>query len=257
MSAHSQAAAHAGTHHGAEDGAAAHASPHGRRQKKPEHKKHAHNEGWMISFADLLTLMLCFFIMLIAFSKGDESRTRKALGSLLGSFGILDEGRGFDQEGKYTATVDVISLSDEQNLFATFEGFLETEKISGDEAEVVVDEGGRRRIRFSEAFLFDARSARFHPRVIPVLDRLAAMLRALDRNVLIEGHTDRTRGAESHFLLSASRAQAVLRYLENAGELASERLSALGFADARPARGGAGALTGLEAENRRVEIVVD
>lgn len=212
----------------------------------------------MVSFADLLMLMLCFFIMLIAFSAGDQGRTRKVLGSLLGSFGIPGEGRGFDRTGKYTATVEYISLTDEQMLYASFEGFLADDAIDTNDADVYVDENGRARIRFADAFLFDKHSSRFHPRVIPTLDRLSIMLKGLDRSVTIEGHTDQARGAESNWRLSAARAQAVLRYLEVAGDLPSAKLRAVGFADGQPATNGpADAMGPSRLDNRRVEIVVE
>jgi chemotaxis protein MotB len=205
-----------------------------------------------MSFCDLLTLLLCFFLALISTSARDEAKTRKAIGSLLGAFGVLPGGKGFDSSGRFTSAVEAVSISSEQTLFTTFEAYFDEEvKVEGG-ADIYVDEQGRKRIRFTESFLFATGSSRFHPRTMPVFDRLAAMLTELGRPVEIEGHTDATRGRESNWRLSAARAQAVMRYLEVAGNLDPNLLTAVGFADSRPVAG----LSPKDARNRRVEIVV-
>ena len=242
-----------GSHgHGA-DGQVAEAGAHGGgRKKRHEEVHHQHREGWLMSFCDLLTLLLCFFLALISSSTRDEAKVRKAMGSLLGAFGILPAGTGFDSQGRYTSMAEVISLSAEQTLFTTFEAYFDEEVQGSGRADIYVDEQGRKRIRFTEAFLFAPGSSQFHPKTMLILDRLAVMLAQLGRPVEIEGHTDATQGRDSNWRLSAARAQAVMRYLEVAGNLDANSLTAVGFADSRPVAG----LSPQDDRNRRVEIVV-
>lgn len=208
-------------------------------------------DGFMVQFTALSMILLAFFIMLNALAVQDERRQRAAIGSLLGSFGILPEGVGLDESGAYVASVDHISMRDEVILFAAFEAFLDDEKWKADDVLVYVDDEGRRRIRFSDHFLFESASVRFHPRVFVVLDRLAAVLRTLDRAVEVEGHTDNARGKKSNWLLSARRATSVIRYLEEGADLPVNMLTAVGFGSTRPA------FDTRDTRNRRVEIVVN
>lgn len=221
------------------------------KRLKPEEINVPVVDGFMVMFTALSMILLAFFIMLNALAVPDERKKRAAIGSLLGAFGILPAGVGVDDTGSYVSSVDHISLRDEVLLFAAFEAFLDDEKWPQTDVLVYVDEEGRRRIRFSDNFLFGSGSVRFHPRVMPVLDRLAVILRKLDRAVEIEGHTDSARSRrKSNWKLSAQRAAAVVRYLEEAGNISASTLTAVGYGDTRPA------FDGKDLRNRRVEIVV-
>jgi chemotaxis protein MotB len=222
------------------------------KKLKPEEIKVYVTDGFMVLFTALAMILLAFFIMLNALAVPNESKSRAAIGSLLGSFGVLPEGMGLDEEGAYVASVDHISMGDEVILFAAFEAFLDDENWDTDSVMVYTDDDGRKRIRFGEQFLFESGSVRFHPRVFPVLDRLAAMLKALKRPVEIEGHTDLAKGRTSNWKLSARRAVSVVRYLEEASHMHPAALSAAGFGDTVPVRPGES-----HPINRRVEVVVN
>ena len=209
-------------------------------------------DGFMVMFTALSMILLAFFIMLNAMAVPDKRAQRNAIGSLLGSFGILPEGLGVDETGSYVASVDHISLRSEAVLFAALEAYVEEERWKDNDVKIFIDEEGRRRIRLSSAFLYSSGSSTFHPRVMPLLDRVAAMLRALDRPVEIEGHTDQAKAKISNWKLSARRASSIVRYLESAGGLPASMLSAVGYGDTKPLAQSEG--TG--ARNRRVEIVV-
>ncbi len=233
------------------------------RKVKPEEITINFVDAFAVMFAALSTILLAFFIMLNTMSKTDSSKQQKALGSLLGSFGALPEGAGFDAKGVYSPTAEVISMGSEQKLFATFEAFVAVDsELPEDVVAVFVDEEGRRRIRFSGGVLFDTGSVRVNPRLMPLMDRLAVMLAELDRPFEVEGHTDEARGRVSNWALSASRARIILRYLQAAAPAGAElRGTAAGFADTRPVASPKGE-RGVEqrasrAERRRVEIVVN
>ena len=220
------------------------------KKQKPEQIIVYVVDGFMVMFTALAMILLAFFIMLNAMAVQDDSRQRNAIGSLLGAFGILPEGVGVDESGAYVAEVEYISLRDESVLFAAFEAYVEEESMDED-VEVFVDEEGRRRIRFNDAVLFGSSSSRFHPRIIPLLDRLSAMLRKLDRSIEVEGHTDFARGRVSNWRLSAQRAGSIVRYFERAGNLRPTMLTAVGFGDTRPLD----PANPEDPRNRRVEVV--
>jgi len=224
------------------------------KRPKPEEITEYFTDGFIVQFTALVMILLALFILLNALATLNESKKRKAIGSLLGSFGVLPSGVGLDKEGQFTAETEMISLSDESSLFAAFEAFARELEIDDEDIEFLIDDEGRRRIRFGESVLFRTGSHRFHPRVIPLLDRLAAMLRILDRPVEIEGHTDGQGTPAANWRLSARRAQAVVRFLEEAGRLKTEMLAAAGYGSTRPIQ-----TSGDESvmrRNRRVEVVV-
>ncbi len=222
------------------------------RPPKPEEITVYLVDGFMVLFTALSMILLAFFIMLNALAVQDDSRQRAAIGSLLGAFGVLPEGMGVDDTGAYVASVDHVSVNDEVLLFAAFEAFLDDEEWKSTDVTMFIDDDGRRRIRFGEKFLFESSSVRFHPRVFPVLDRLAAILRRLERPVEVEGHTDLAKGRTSNWRLSARRATSVVRYLEETGSISWRMLTAVGFGDTVPVVEGRS-----DDANRRVEIVVN
>jgi len=220
---------------------------------KPEEIVVYEISGFDVMFTSLGMIMLAFFILMNAFCVLDAAKERAVIGSLLGSFGVLPTGFGTDpDEGIVSPQVEEISLSKEVILFAAFEAFLEQEEIEKKDIEIFVDKEGRRRIRFSDQFLFGPNSIRFHPRVMPVLDRLAVIFRQLKRRIEVEGHTDFHAGASSNWLLSAQRSSLVVRYFEEAGRIPVRILSAAGFGATRPRSDAS-----EDSANRRVEVVIN
>ena len=224
------------------------------KRPKPEELTVYYVDGFIVQFTALVMILLALFILLNALATLNESKKRKAIGSLLGSFGVLPSGVGTDKQGQFTAEVEMISLSDESSLFAPFEAFARELELDEKDVEFLIDDEGRRRIRFGESVLFRTGSHLFHPRIIPLLDRLAAMLRLLDRPIEIEGHTDGQGSPAANWRLSARRAQSVVRFLEEAGNIKNSLLAAVGYGATRPIQ-----VSGDEdvmRRNRRVEVVV-
>ncbi|MFT5432680.1 MAG: chemotaxis protein MotB [Myxococcota bacterium] len=222
------------------------------KPKKPATETVYIIDGFMVMFTALSMILLAFFIMLNALAVPSDSAQRNAMGSLLGSFGILPEGVGVDETGSYVASAEFISLREESVLFAAFEAYVEEEEWQPEDVKIYIDAEGRRRIRLSDSVLYGSGSSRFHPRVMPLLDRVAAMLRTLKRPIEVEGHTDGAQGKMSNWKLSARRASSIVRYLEAAGKLPGPMLSAVGYGDTRPLPSD----EGVGPQNRRVEVVV-
>ncbi len=222
------------------------------KKQRPDKVIEYYINGFDVMFVSLGLILLAFFIALNAMAVLDDSKTREAIGSLTGEFGMLPDGIGVHDEGAYVSAPEEIDLQQEVLEFQDFVHFLESEEVASEEVEVVVDQDGRRRIRFSEHVLYSSGSMTFSPKMMPVLDRLGLILGKLGRHVEIEGHTDATKGTKSNWLLSAMRAASVSRYLERTSTLATEQISAIGYGSTRPRFG-----TVTDQRNRRVEIVIN
>ena len=201
--------------------------------KKPEPK-----EIWLISYADLVTLMLAFFILLFSFCKVDV----ETLQAVAGSFKPTPPGTPFFFQGGESvleATAMQIQTSD----------FGEGTYVTLDERGVVVDMSG--------SSLFNAGSADLLPDAEKNLGRFAQFLYSFENPIAIEGHTDdrplETPRFPSNWELSASRAAAVARWLEKNG-VQPTRLQVIGYGSTRPRfRNDSPEKRAL---NRRVEIIL-
>jgi chemotaxis protein MotB len=201
--------------------------------KKPEPK-----EIWLISYADLVTLMLSFFILLFSFCKVDV----ETLQAISASFKATPPGTPFFFEGRESSSESVASQIQSSD-------FGEGLYVTMDERGVVVD--------LNENALFGAGSADLLPSAEKTLGRFAQFLYAFPNKIAIEGHTDdlpiKTARFPSNWELSASRAAAVARWLEQNG-VQSPRLEVIGYGSTRPRfRNDSPEKRAL---NRRVEIIL-
>jgi len=219
---------------------------------------------WYITFADLSTLMLTFFVLLISFANTDIMKFREMLGSVKGAFGVPEEVIG--------KTVPVIAgeesfgdkkdepVSDEKR--AKHEAMREQlesmakESIKGENVTVMT----RKKeilLRVDGGLFFLAGSAKLSEAGIKLLNGLGEILKRSDYNLKIEGHTDNrpisTEMFPSNWELSGVRATTVLRYLLALG-LSPDRLHAIGYADTRPVADNE--TDEGRSKNRRVEFVL-
>ena len=112
-------------------------------------------------------------------------------------------------------------------------------------------------MRLSDHALFDAGVADISPPAIPLLQKIGAIVAKTAYEVRVEGHTDdipiKTNRYPSNWELSTARAVNVLRYIIDAFQIPSERLSAAGFGEYQPIVANNSSMN--RAKNRRVEIV--
>ncbi len=195
----------------------------------------AQDELWLISYADLLTLLIGFFVLLIAVSPVKLSRFERLAASISGQ--------------KPPPLVELREKVDE----------IISKSNLGDRVVTREDADGLG-IEFKDALLFDSGSAEIRPDGVAVIAQVAKLVSELPaRGVIIEGHTDdvpiATPKFRSNWELSAQRAINVLAALEAHG-VARERMSVHGFAETRPLEK-AGTLEETRAANRRVVVRVE
>ncbi len=199
----------------------------------------ASQDIWLISYADLMTLLVAFFVMILAISNVQEDkfeqlrrevnpRAEAPLQAIQGSVNRLIEGHG----------------------------------IAG-AARTVWNETGLS-IQLEKSVLFSSARADVTPEGRVVLRDIAKALAGLGPSyaIVVEGHTDdipmRGGAFRSNWELSTQRAVEVLRVLVDGG-VAKERLSAQGFAETKPLRAATGTsdeIATARAKNRRVELRV-
>jgi chemotaxis protein MotB len=213
--------------------------------------------AWMLTYGDMMSLLLCFFIMLLAFSTMEQERFKVVSGYIRDAFGVQTARRTTDVP-RGNALLDgspVMSAHAKAQIFEQArDGLREVAPELG--AEVILEDRGVR-IRMNDGPLFQPASARLEPAAGAPLARIAALIRETGARATVEGHSDNLpmRGAAfpSNWELSAARAGAVVRFLIAHG-LAPVRLEAVGHADTRPV--GDNATEEGRRRNRRVEILV-
>jgi chemotaxis protein MotB len=210
--------------------------------------------AWYVSFADMATLLMATFLMLLSFASLDLKKFHRMLGSVQTALGAQAEGPPARPETPIAKLPEMAPapVGGRAQALAIVQGMFED---LGPVAQVVEGENGIT-LRLEGRVLFPSGSAEFKPDARRVLDRLALLLRKYDFDLHILGHTDSTpiqTGAfPSNWELSGARAAAALRYLLGQGA-APQRLVAVGFADSRPLASNAS--PDGRAQNRRIEFL--
>ena len=224
-----------------------------RRRKNFEEKENL--ERWLLTYADLITLLLAFFIVMYSMSQIDAKkfgRVSKALsGVLRGGPAVLR----FPEESTKTGH-GLLKLGDLRLIQQKVEDrFKSLNKIGGIETEIT--ERGLV-VHIMESVLFREGSANLEAKALDVLDVLGEAIIGRPNHVRIEGHTDdrpiATPRFPSNWELSSARATEVVRYYIENHDIEPDRISALGYGEFRPIRPN----NSIEnrAANRRVDVVI-
>jgi chemotaxis protein MotB len=245
-------------------------------KKREVHEEHENHERWLVSYADFITLLFAFFVVMYSVSRVDNKRMTEVVKSI--KFAMHFKGQGgidampiFDgpaSEGGCMANISDSEKPTQKQIEAVeamrrriekkFKGFL-VEK-PGIATSVTLHIDGRKlMVRLSVAHFFDAMQAALRPEVIPILDVVVNELNRMHRPIRVEGHTDDTPVVGMRFRdnwdLSASRAASVTSYISRAHKIPANLLSAVGYADSRPVASNESA-SGREL-NRRIDLVVE
>lgn len=239
------------------------------RRKKPE--EHENHERWLVSYADFITLLFAFFVVMYAISSVNEGKYRILSSSISDSFRNVP-GSPKGQMASITTAPMPISMpfirpgkSDVGQREKREKARDIAKKINEvlapllQEGQVRIIEGAFGfSIEINASALFASGEARLNPEVVPILDAVAAILSSTDFPVTVEGHTDdapiSTAQFPSNWELSGARASSVVRLFITSG-VNPRLLTASGFADQRPAADN----TTLEgrARNRRVALTFE
>lgn len=240
-----------------------------RRKNEDEHEN---LERWMVSYADFLTLMFAFFVVMYAISSVNEGKYRVLSSSLVSAFRSATNAEGMQIAPLTPAATpipavrpSVSSRNDPKRarMMQKMQSMAdEVRRVLAPlvrDGQVTVNEGAFGiSIEINASALFAPGEAVLGPTAVRALSAVGQVLANGDFPIKIEGHTDTTPIANrlfaSNWELSAVRASAVVRLFIEAGVLPA-RLSAAGYADQRPVADN-GTSEG-RSRNRRVAILIE
>lgn len=203
--------------------------------------------AWMATFADMVTLLLCFFVLLLSFAEQSEEKYRDALGSIKGAFGVKEIRAVSDEMALFNTSQTAKELTakishDERLLLGVI---MRIKSLLEDESEELVEGTGvtadRDGVVFSanSASIFKPDSAELSPEANRILNKVITVLKDYKLNLVVRGHTDdspiSTPRYPSNWELSAARAAMALDYILDKGDIEISRAKAVGYADTRPA----------------------
>lgn len=228
--------------------------------------------GWMATYGDMVTLLLCFFVLLFAMSTVDAQKFKNAIMAFRGTFGVIDGGKTISPEDFMTnARIETRGSEFKyQTIAKKIKG--DFEKFAGEQvkdstniddidlskfADIKITDRGIE-VMLGNEVLFDIGKAKLRPGAKEVLDIVLNTINTIDNEILVEGHTDNwpinTEKFPSNWELSGARSSSVVRYFIGKNRNISKRISIAGYAETRPIA----VNTSVEGrqKNRRVNIVI-
>ena len=195
---------------------------------------------WLMTLADMFSLLLCFFIMLFALTYKDEEKyvgMLTKMGDALGGKSTLEKKSGLDV------------VSENMQKFLKDNNLLMQANLTSDSRGVSLYAEGD--------MFFNAGSAELKPEIKRLLRHIAEIIKTTPYRVIVEGHTDDTQGAmemyPSNWELSSARASSVVRHFIDEEGIEPYRFSAEGYAGFRPKYA---LIPENRSKNRRVEIII-
>lgn len=232
-----------------------------RRRRRSAQQGHSENsERWMASYMDMVTVLMCLFIVLYAMSTVDQDKFAALRNSLATGFGV--------QETQFADTAEGIvvpaDMAGAQGLLSTGTG----EELTSEQLEAMASAETRKLLKLKEqiqdalveqgypdaaAYRIDQRgltvrlvsaetffvpnSAELTRQAGRIIDAIGPVLKQANLNIAVEGFADVRQPVHpypTNWELSASRATGVLRILVEDGGIKPGRISSVGYGDARP-----------------------
>jgi chemotaxis protein MotB len=236
--------------------------------KKKGHHKHGHHGGaWKVAYADFVTAMMAFF--LVMWLVGQSPQVKANIGSYFRDPGAFTEGgmgvlpgasSGTTGEGQEMSTADATATLEKaaEKLRNALASLPEFSDIANRIEVVVTDEGLRIELREApDDGFFASGSASMKPQTVELLRVIASQLGQMSNRVAVEGHTDSRpysarAGEYTNWELSADRANAARRVLVASGVDAGQVEAVRGYADTRLRT----AENPIDPSNRRISIIV-
>lgn len=227
-----------------------------RKRKLPAENK-AGMERWLLTYADLITLLMIFFVVLYAFSSINSKKFEAmavSLANAMGGKSILTEPGAIVPDPNFEA--DVMEEDELEQIKNELQAYIDENGLQG-RVTVSLEERGVV-LSFQEVALFPLGSAQITPNARELITKVGQILIRSTQFIRVEGHTDdlpiSTREFPSNWELSVARATSVVQELIHDLDFPPYRLSATGYGEFRPRV----LNDDMESrqQNRRVDIVV-
>ncbi len=209
------------------------------------------NKGalWAVTYGDLMSYLMIFFLVLFSFSiaRTDKTKNRKyeeSLGNIQKAFGGKADSRGLERAK---------AQENESKMETSLKESMQTNDLSG----LVQIQSSERKVKLvlTEGVLFGSGRADLKEPARKVLAPIAAELKKVPNDIIIEGHTDnvpiKSGKYGSNWELSMARAYSVLQFMAEQG-IPAKHLAGIGYGENRPV--GDNATAEGRAKNRRIEI---
>jgi chemotaxis protein MotB len=231
---------------------------------KHKHEEHENHERWLVSYADFITLLFAFFVVMYSISSVNVGKYRTVSESIKAALHPIVSPPSSPSAFSLNANKPALTAPNTpgsrevvmrrlRNLVQVINGAPQTalvrivEKVNRDIVITIPDQ-----------ILFNSGEAAVRPEALRFLEGLGTAIVELNRHTRVEGHTDnvpiRTAQFPSNWELSAARAVMVVRVLSELYGVPADHLAAVGLADTRPVTANSDAEQ--RAKNRRVEVVI-
>ena len=262
--------------------------------RKREHEAEKENgERWLLTYADLITLLMIFFVVLYSMSKVDAQRFAAVAESLNKALGggtpakielsTSPVGPSLFTTGTPSSKTTAPGNGTDPNNTAytrpnasanASQGNGDTEKMSLDAIKAKLDKFAADNgiqstlvtsieerglvVRIQETLLFESGSAVITARARDILEKISTVLSTAPNQIRVEGHTDnlpiRTPQFPSNWELSVIRSTNVVQILQRGGLLSPDRLSATGYGEYRPIS--SNDTDAGRGKNRRIDLII-
>lgn len=248
--------------------------------RKVKHEEHENHERWLVSYADFITLLFAFFVVMYAISSINEGKYKILSDSIVEAFksaptsekviyiqapmpqGAVEHGKPIPQilpmQIDPSSPVEVEKKQRRENMKSVANNILKVMDPLVKGGQVKVTESNRGiSVEINASLLFDVAKADLNQNSISVLTAVAKVLATDTHQIQVEGHTDNapinSSVFPSNWELSTARASSVIR-LFSANGVSTERMVAIGYADNRPVDDNA--MPEGRARNRRVTVMI-
>lgn len=249
--------------------------------RKQKHEEHENHERWLVSYADFITLLFAFFVVMYAISSVNEGKYRVLSDSIVEAFksaptsekiiyvqapmpqGAVESGKLIPQiiptqKPASPPPADKEKQQRRESMKSVAGDLLKVMEPLVKGGQVKVTESNRGiTIEINASLLFETAKADLNPASIEVLNAVAKVLATDTHQIQVEGHTDnlamKSPVFPSNWELSTARASSVIRLFSDNG-VSGDRLVAIGYADYRPVESNDG--PDGRARNRRVNIMI-
>ncbi|MBV8751205.1 MAG: OmpA family protein [Candidatus Eremiobacteraeota bacterium] len=228
-----------------------------RRGGEKEAMESAGMMRWLLTYADMITLLLALFIILFAISNISRVKFQRLVTAISGGFNNTDainnppNGGTTGTESGRTEEANMASAKSQLDKYIA-------QRNLRSKVQTRLDRQGLVITLLSDKTYYDSGSAELRPETKQLLDVVAAQLRRLRNDVRVEGSTDNvpiaTAAFPSNWELSAARATGVTRYLVEQDKIVPTRISFAGYGEFRPKF--PNDTDAHRQQNRRVDIVI-
>ena len=231
---------------------------------KHKHEEHENHERWLVSYADFITLLFAFFVVMYSVSSVNVGKYRTVSESIKAALNPVvstpSSPAAFSLSANKPALMAPTAPGSKEVAIRRLRNLVKGIKGAPQFAMVQIVErvNGDIVITIPDQLLFNSGEAAVRTDALPFLEGLASSLVELNRHSKVEGHTDnvpiRTAQFPSNWELSAARAVMVVRVLSELYGVPGSQLAAVGHAETRPVTANLDAAQ--RAKNRRVEVVI-